>query len=192
MHDYFECDVIDTKRESSQKAFNFFDMRIMGKSSQSIYKRNTLDSTNQISFLNEPIQQQISEKLNESIITEQSVQSFGFDLLPKNKSIDKHKNCRDNANNKKLPQQDLLSYHSEQYRKSWDHMREKLEDVNEIDRITEFFKQHKITVVKVNHEIDSGKDGGDAANETQFNAYMQLTQDGSTLEIYNKRTILKQ
>ena len=60
-----------------------------------------------------------------------------------------------------------------------------MNDYQEIPRITEYFQKNKLTMIKMSHSIDPS----DATNLTQYNGYMQLSEDGLTLEIYTKKPI---
>ena len=57
-----------------------------------------------------------------------------------------------------------------------------MKDYQEIDRIKDFLLQNKISIIKLNHSVDT-----DAQRFTKFNGYFQLSTDMNYLEIVNKR-----
>lgn len=61
-----------------------------------------------------------------------------------------------------------LSYHQERYQQSWADLNTELNDFDEINRITEYFKSHKLSIIKMNHEIDPNNE----AEDTQYHGYM--------------------
>lgn len=67
--------------------------------------------------------------------------------------------------------QNDLKYHMEKYRASWKLLRQKLIKYDEIDEITDFFKHNKVTIIKLNSQIDKNA----MANETQYSGYMTIS-----------------
>lgn len=57
-----------------------------------------------------------------------------------------------------------------------------MKDFQEIDRIKDFLLQNKVSIIKLNHSVDT-----DAQRFTKFNGYFQLSTDFNYLEIVNKR-----
>ena len=62
-------------------------------------------------------------------------------------------------------------------------MAKKLRDYDEIDRIIDFFQKNKVSVIKLNSQIDQLK----FIQETQYSGYITLENDGNYLCIYNKK-----
>lgn len=47
-------------------------------------------------------------------------------------------------------------------------MTEQLSNINEVDQIAEYFKKNKLSIIKMNHQIDPTTD----AEETSYHGYM--------------------
>ena len=56
----------------------------------------------------------------------------------------------------------------------------KLENLDEIERISHFFKNNKIDIIKLNHSL------AESSTSTEFDAILQLSQDGDYFQITNK------
>ena len=63
-----------------------------------------------------------------------------------------------------------------------------MSDHKEMDRITKYMQENKLSVIKLSQSIDPTSD----ANLTQYNAFMTLSDDGLSLEIYTKKPVPKQ
>ena len=56
----------------------------------------------------------------------------------------------------------------------------KLENLDEIERISHFFKNNKIDIIKLNQSL------AESSTSTEFDAILQLSQDGGYFQITNK------
>lgn len=62
-----------------------------------------------------------------------------------------------------------------------------MSDINEIDSITEFFQNNKVSIVKLSHDIDLLNE----QDSTQLNGYINLSPCGEQLNLFLKKPIKK-
>lgn len=86
-----------------------------------------------------------------------------------------------------LPHRDFLRYHNAQYQNSCNIFKDRMNDFDEIQRITENFKKNKYTAIKMGHQIDPTA----GAPFSQYDGFIKLSEDGEELEIYCKKPIPK-
>jgi len=61
-----------------------------------------------------------------------------------------------------------------------------LDDYSEIDSIISFLSSNKLSIVKLNHTLDTS-----IQTFTQYHGYFQLSKDASNLSIFNKKPLIK-
>ena len=61
-----------------------------------------------------------------------------------------------------------------------------LDNYSEIDSIISFLSSNKLSIVKLNHTLDTS-----IQTFTQYHGYFQLSKDASNLSIFNKKPLIK-
>ena len=108
---------------------------------------------------------------------------------PKNKLLEDENENEDlevvsqHSNYEITHENQTLDYHNRMYQKNkqiFDHIYQN--DVGQIDEIRQFFSDNKIKIIKLNHSVDPH-----IQRFTQFQGFLQFTDDSTFLEIVNKK-----